>query len=56
MNSKGLVTNYGGGGGGGGYTTGGEVLPYKKGGWKKIAMLKEGGGTKSFGVVFYAVA
>ena len=41
----------------GSYKTGGggarEVLPLRKGGTEKVlAMLKGGGGTKSFGVVF----
>ena len=52
LTSKGLVTTYG----EGGYKTGGgacEVLPLRKGGVKKVlAMLKGGGGTNSFGVVF----
>ena len=41
----------GGGGGGGGQAC--EVLPLRKEGMEKVeAMLKGGGGTKRFGVVF----
>ena len=49
---KGLVTNYA----EGGYKTGGgacEVLSYEKeGGGGVLAMLKGGGGTTGFGVIF----
>ena len=53
--SKGLVTNYG--EGGRGYKTGGGGLvkfyPYEKGeGGGKSFNHAEGGGTKSFGIVF----
>ena len=54
MGLKGLVTNYG---EGGGYKTGGgghvKFYPYEKGGGGgKSFSHAEGGGAKSFGVVF----